>query len=60
MKPDNSRSLHGRLRRQEAGAGKVEEAPDVIHDPFVEIKNTAQREAVHELGQALLEGEVPE
>jgi len=60
MKPDNSRSLHGRLRRHDAGAGKAEAAPDVIHDPFVEIKNAAQRQAVHELGQALVEGEVPE
>ncbi len=60
MKPDSSRSLHGRLRRQDHGAGKAEAAPDVVHDPFVEIKNSAQRQAVHELGQALVEGEVPE
>ena len=61
MKPDSSRSLHGRLRRQEAGAkGAVEVKPDVVNDPFAEIKNVAQREAVHELGQALIDGEVPE
>jgi pilus assembly protein CpaF len=62
MKPDKSRSLHGRLRRHEsaAGRGKVEPATDVVNDPFVEIKNAAQREAVRELGQDLVEGEVPE
>jgi pilus assembly protein CpaF len=60
MKPDNSRSLHGRLRRHDSAAGKAEAAPDVVHDPFVEIKNSAQRQAVHELGQALVDGEVPE
>ena len=61
MKPDNSRSLHGRLRRQES-SGKVSGEPkeDVLNDPFAEIKNVAQREAVHELGQALIDGEVPE
>jgi pilus assembly protein CpaF len=61
MKPDNSRSLHGRLRRQEsAGKGSAEIKLDVLNDPFAEIKNVAQREAVHELGQALMDGEVPE
>jgi pilus assembly protein CpaF len=61
MKPDNSRSLHGRLRRQEVAAkGAGEVRPDVLNDPFAEIKNVAQREAVHELGQALVDGEVPE
>jgi pilus assembly protein CpaF len=60
MKPDNSRSLHGRLRRHETAAGRSEPTSDVVHDPFVEIKNAAQRQAVHELGQALVEGEVPE
>jgi pilus assembly protein CpaF len=61
MKPDSSRSLHGRLRRQEIGAkGTGEVKPDVLNDPFAEIKNVAQREAVHELGQALVDGEVPE
>ena len=61
MKPDNSRSLHGRLRRQEGGPkGSAEVKPDVLNDPFAEIKNVAQREAVHELGQALVDGEVPE
>jgi pilus assembly protein CpaF len=61
MKPDNSRSLHGRLRRQEGGPkGAAEVKPDVLNDPFAEIKNVAQREAVHELGQALVDGEVPE
>jgi pilus assembly protein CpaF len=61
MKPDNSRSLHGRLRRQESsGKGASEPKPDVLNDPFAEIKNVAQREAVHELGQALIDGEVPE
>ncbi len=62
MKPDKSRSLHGRLRRHEsaAGRGKVEPTTDVVNDPFVEIKNAAQREAVRELGQDLVEGEVPE
>jgi pilus assembly protein CpaF len=62
MKPDNSRSLHGRLRRQEVAAkgGTSEIKPDVLNDPFAEIKNVAQREAVHELGQALVDGEVPE
>ncbi|MDX6521028.1 MAG: pilus assembly protein CpaF [Gaiellales bacterium] len=61
MKPDNSRSLHGRLRRQESsGKGPGEPKPDVLNDPFAEIKNVAQREAVHELGQALIDGEVPE
>jgi pilus assembly protein CpaF len=61
MKPDNSRSLHGRLRRQESsGKGSSEPKPDVLNDPFAEIKNVAQREAVHELGQALIDGEVPE
>ena len=30
------------------------------NDPFVEIKNAAQPEAVRELGQAFVEGEVPE
>ncbi len=61
MKPDNSRSLHGRLRRQES-SGKIAGEPkeDVLNDPFAEIKNVAQREAVHELGQALIDGEVPE
>jgi pilus assembly protein CpaF len=61
MKPDNSRSLHGRLRRQESsGKGSSEPKPDILNDPFAEIKNVAQREAVHELGQALIDGEVPE
>ena len=61
MKPDNSRSLHGRLRRQEVAAkGTGEVKLDVLNDPFAEIKNVAQREAVHELGQALVDGEVPE
>ncbi len=61
MKPDSSRSLHGRLRRQETSAkGTGEVKPDVLNDPFAEIKNVAQREAVHELGQALVDGEVPE
>ena len=62
MKPDKSRSLHGRLRRHEtaAGRGKVEPTTDVVNDPFVEIKNAAQREAVRDLGQDLIEGEVPE
>jgi pilus assembly protein CpaF len=61
MKPDNSRSLHGRLRRQESvGKGSAEVKLDVLNDPFAEIKNVAQREAVHELGQALMDGEVPE
>jgi len=61
MKPDSSRSLHGRLRRQEVAAkGNGETKPDVLNDPFAEIKNVAQREAVHELGQALVDGEVPE
>ncbi len=62
MKPDKSRSLHGRLRRHEsaAGRGKPEPTTDVVNDPFVEIKNAAQREAVRELGQDIVEGEVPE
>jgi pilus assembly protein CpaF len=60
VKPDRQRSLAGRLRRTEAAGKPLEAKADVVHDPFVEIKNRAQAEAVRELGQGLLEGEVPE
>jgi pilus assembly protein CpaF len=63
VKPDKQRSLAGRLRRTEAAAGKQPlkaKAEAAVTDPFVEIKNRAQAEAVRELGQGLLEGEVPE
>jgi pilus assembly protein CpaF len=60
MSAHNARSLHGRLRRHEAAAKTAERTVDSLHDPFAEIKNIAQREAVRELGQALVEGQVPE
>jgi len=60
VSPDKQRSLAGRLRRTEAAGKPLEAKADVVHDPFVEIKNRAQAEAVRELGQGLLEGEVPE
>jgi pilus assembly protein CpaF len=59
MRQDNARSLHGRLRRNET-AKTADPAVDSLHDPFAEIKNIAQREAVRELGQALVDGQVPE
>jgi pilus assembly protein CpaF len=60
VKPDRSkRSLGGRLRRTEAGR-PLEAPAEVVHDPFVEVKNRAQAEAVRELGQGVLEGELPE
>ncbi|HVG88227.1 MAG TPA: CpaF family protein [Gaiellales bacterium] len=58
--PDRQRSLAGRLRRTEAAGKPLVPKQNVVHDPFVEIKNRAQAEAVRELGQGLLEGEVPE
>jgi pilus assembly protein CpaF len=60
VKPDRQRSLAGRLRRTEAAGKPLVAKQDVIHDPFADIKNRAQAEAVRELGQGLLEGEVPE
>jgi pilus assembly protein CpaF len=60
VKPDRSRSLAGRLRRIESAERPAEADADLVHDPFAEIKNKAQAEAVRELGHALLEGEVPE
>jgi pilus assembly protein CpaF len=60
MRAENARSLHGRLRKNETAAKTAERTVDSVHDPFAEIKNIAQREAVRELGQALVEGQVPE
>jgi len=60
VKQDRDRSLAGRLRRTESAGKPLEAGPDVVHDPFVEIKNRAQAEAVRELGQGILEGEVGE
>ena len=59
MKPDRSRSLAGRLRRVDPHAPK-DDSTDEVQDPFAEIKYAVQIAAVRELGQALLEGEVPE
>ena len=59
MKPDRSRSLAGRLRRVDPHAPK-DDSTEEVQDPFAEIKYTVQIAAVRELGQALLEGEVPE
>ena len=59
MKPDRSRSLAGRLRRVDPHAPK-DDSTEEVQDPFAEIKYAVQIAAVRELGQALLEGEVPE
>jgi pilus assembly protein CpaF len=47
------------MRRAEPAVAAAEAHP-VQEDPFAEIRQAAQAEAVHELGQALTEGDVPE
>jgi pilus assembly protein CpaF len=58
--PDRrKRTLAGRMRRTEPAVDAAETHP-LQEDPFAEIRQAAQAEAVHELGQALSEGDVPE
>jgi pilus assembly protein CpaF len=58
--PDRrKRTLAGRMRRAEPVVAAADTSPRQ-EDPFAEIRQTAQAEAVHELGQALSEGDVPE
>jgi pilus assembly protein CpaF len=58
--PDRrKRTLAGRMRRTEPAIAAAETRP-LQEDPFAEIRQAAQAEAVHELGQALSEGDVPE
>ena len=60
MTPDRRRrTLAGRMRRAEPAIAAAETRP-LQEDPFAEIRQAAQAEAVHELGQALSEGDVPE
>ncbi len=60
MTPDRSRrTLAGRMRRAEPVAAAADASPEQ-DDPFAEIRQAAQAEAVHELGQALTEGDVRE
>jgi pilus assembly protein CpaF len=47
------------MRRAEPAATAADASPQQ-EDPFAEIRQAAQAEAVHELGQALTEGDVPE
>jgi pilus assembly protein CpaF len=60
VKPDRTRSLAGRLRRNETAGKPAEVKPETPNDPFAEVKRIAQAEAVRDLGQAFSEGEVPE
>ncbi len=58
--PDRRRrTLAGRMRRAEPAAAAADASPEQ-DDPFAEIRQAAQAEAVHELGQALTEGDVRE
>ena len=60
MTPDRRRrTLAGRMRRVEPAAAAADASPEQ-DDPFAEIRQAAQAEAVHELGQALTEGDVRE
>jgi pilus assembly protein CpaF len=47
------------MRRAEPAAAAADASPEQ-DDPFAEIRQAAQAEAVHELGQALTEGDVRE
>ena len=60
VKPDRTRSLAGRLRRNETAGKPAEVKVEPLNDPFAEVKRLAQAEAVRDLGQAFSEGEVPE
>jgi len=58
--PDRRRrTLAGRMRRAEPAVAAADVSPQQ-EDPFAEIRQAAQAEAVHELGQELSEGDVPE
>jgi pilus assembly protein CpaF len=58
--PDRRRrTLAGRMRRAEPAEPAAVASPEQ-DDPFAEIRQAAQAEAVHELGQALSEGDVRE
>jgi pilus assembly protein CpaF len=58
--PDGRRrTLAGRMRRAEPAETAAIASPEQ-DDPFAEIRQAAQAEAVHELGQALSEGDVRE
>jgi pilus assembly protein CpaF len=58
--PDrHRRTLAGRMRRAEPAVAAADASPQQ-EDPFAEIRQAAQAEAVHELGQELSEGDVPE
>ena len=60
MTPDRRRrTLAGRMRRAEPAVAAADASPQQ-EDPFAEIRQAAQAEAVHELGQELSEGDVPE
>ena len=60
MTPDRRRrTLAGRMRRAEPAVAAADVSPQQ-EDPFAEIRQAAQAEAVHELGQELSEGDVPE
>ncbi|HET7170466.1 MAG TPA: CpaF family protein [Gaiellales bacterium] len=53
------RTLAGRMRRAEPVVAAADAHPEQ-EDPFAEIRQAAQAEAVRELGQELSEGDVPE
>jgi pilus assembly protein CpaF len=58
--PDRRRrTLAGRMRKAEPAVAAADASLE-HEDPFAEIRQAAQAEAVHELGQALTEGDVPE
>jgi pilus assembly protein CpaF len=59
MRPGD-RSLAGRLRKTEAATKHAEPVVERQVDPFAEIKRLAQEEAVRELGQSFVDGEVNE
>ena len=60
MTPDRRRrTLAGRMRKAEPAVAAADASPE-HEDPFAEIRQAAQAEAVHELGQALTAGDVPE
>ena len=60
MTPDRRRrTLAGRMRRAEPAVPAADASPEQ-DDPFAEIRQAAQAEAVRELGQALTEGDVRE
>jgi pilus assembly protein CpaF len=60
VKPDRrNRTLAGRMRRAEPAPAAADAGAELV-DPFAEIRQVAQAEAVRELGQALDDGDVQE